>query len=290
MKNLKFLSELMDVKGAVDSDRIEDMVFEDCKVDRGLHIEAYYNPDGVYNEDESSDGGSIFIFVDQPISYFKLIDVICTDTGCNLKDDEVTFRIVNDDVEIADLEFVNATDLLEIKSVVDLVNLKETIESVNKVIAMQYLRHFPDSAGVEIGAVIDDRISLDQDLEDFLISVNFSMNGIVKKNDKTYAYTSVDGMEDSDYIFLYDGQNGCYVPFTDLPNRHDEDLGDETFIDFNKCILLDKEILDKCDDCGKVVPRDLLFNLNPENNEDLKEEHQEHDGMVCEYCYNKMKK
>jgi hypothetical protein len=293
MKNLKFLSELMDVKGAVDTDRIENIIFQDCKIDRGLYIEAYYNPDGVCNEEETSDGGSIFISMDQPISYFALVEILCKYTGCKLKDDELTIRIVNDEKEKADLEFSNITEFVEIKNVTDLVNLKGKIESINKVMALQYLRHFPDSAGVEIGALGDDKITYDDDLDTFLGSINCSINSEVNEDDGTYAHTSVEGMEKGNYLFIHDGENGCYVSFVDMPNRHGKNLGDETFVDFNKCFLVDKEILDKCDDCGRIVPKDILINLTPENNDDLddlKEEYRDKDGMVCNCCYYHMKK
>lgn len=173
----------------------------------------------------------------------------------------------------------------KINSLMDIINLQGN--NVSQIITEQYKKEFPNIPGMEHDSILDGYISLDQDLKTFFNSIGVTMNG---KRDTTYIHPSIEKMTPEHYCFLYDGQTGCYVEIKYLPNIHDDDLGEETFLNFNNVFLVNPEILDHCDECNIVVPRDVLFNLNPDLNDDLKEEYRHIDGMVCINCYNKVKK
>lgn len=63
-------------------------------IDEGFYLELYGNPDGKYDT-ESSEGSSHFVYIDQPITYGRLLDVF-SDLG-SVKDDTLTIRIIGED-------------------------------------------------------------------------------------------------------------------------------------------------------------------------------------------------
>lgn len=143
---------------------------------------------------------------------------------------------------------------------------------------------------LEANAVFEGAISYDSDLEELLLDeLNITNMIYVYKDDKTYLHTSVKGLDkDSSYIFMSDGKTNILVPIKDEPNRHDEELSDETFLFFEEIIEISDEVMDSCDICKKSTPRDILINISPGNEiGDLKEKYDDFDGMVCPNCYSR---
>lgn len=98
---------------------------------------------------------------------------------------------------------------------------------------------------------------------------------------ESYIHTSIkDFNYNVKYALISDDESIALVPKIRFENK--------IKYDFNRMILLEKDKLDTCDICKKSFPKDLLFNLYPElNNEvdDLKSEYIDFDGMICHDCY-----
>lgn len=88
------------------TDNIQDLVFEDCLLKKGLYLEIYCNPDGIYydngeydedgeNEEDidTSNGFSLFILIDKDITYHELLELDIYE-GCKIKDNEVRIDII----------------------------------------------------------------------------------------------------------------------------------------------------------------------------------------------------
>lgn len=81
------------------TDNIQELIFEDCLLKEGLHLEIYCNPDGIYYNDEeeedtnTSDGFSLFISIDKDITYHELLDLDIYE-GCRVKDNEIRIDII----------------------------------------------------------------------------------------------------------------------------------------------------------------------------------------------------
>lgn len=85
------------------TDNIQELVFEDCLLKKGLHLEIYCNPDGVYYNDEEeeenidkSNGFSLFILLDKDITYHELLKLDIYE-GCRVKDNEIRIDIITED-------------------------------------------------------------------------------------------------------------------------------------------------------------------------------------------------
>lgn len=83
-----------------------------------------------------------------------------------------------------------------------------------------------------------------------------------------------------EYLFAGDRQDAVLIPII----REDYD----TTYDYNNLIIIDSDVLDKCDVCNKASIKDILMSISPEiTNElgDLNEEFNEFDGFMCIECY-----
>lgn len=85
------------------TDGIQELVFEDCLLKKGLRLEIYCNPDGIYYNDEeeiedidTSNGFSLFILIDNDITYYELLNLDIYE-GCRIKDNEVRIDIITKD-------------------------------------------------------------------------------------------------------------------------------------------------------------------------------------------------
>lgn len=90
------------------TDNIQDIVFENCLLEKGLYLEIYCNPDGIYydnvelNEDEddeeidTSNGFSLFLLIDKNITYHELLNLDIYE-GCSVKNNEVRIDIITED-------------------------------------------------------------------------------------------------------------------------------------------------------------------------------------------------
>lgn len=138
---------------------------------------------------------------------------------------------------------------------------------------------------LEYGAVYHDFISQDADFEDACDLLDISLVKIMP-----ITPTSIfSNMGYTSFYCLFDSENYALVPCIDEENRHGCDC-DETFINFNDMVLVDKEDLDVCDECEIVLPKECLINIDPNwRNKDLKEEYRDFDGMVCGDCFEKFK-
>ena len=99
-KMLDFLSN--------DYEGIQEMLYEDCIIPKGTYMEIYVNPDGIYEENLSSDGYSMFLSVDKDITYFELLNADIYD-GCSVKNNEVRNDIITENDEynrLKECEFV----------------------------------------------------------------------------------------------------------------------------------------------------------------------------------------
>lgn len=95
---------------AGDYENIQDSVYSDCIIPKGTHMEIYVNPDGVNNEDVTSNGFSMFIHVDEDITYFNLLNLDIYD-GCSVKNDEVRIDIITEDDSYNRLKECSFVDL-----------------------------------------------------------------------------------------------------------------------------------------------------------------------------------
>lgn len=76
-------------------ENIQEILYEDCIIPKGTHMEIYVNPDGIYEEDLTSDGFSIFLYIDKDITYYNLLDADIYD-GCSVKNNEVRIDIITE--------------------------------------------------------------------------------------------------------------------------------------------------------------------------------------------------
>lgn len=173
-----------------------------------------------------------------------------------------------------------------------MLDLKKLLEeAINYGDITRAILAFCDKKDITI-EVIDNEIYEDSDFEEMLISLGYSITGKILAGDLSYAYTEIEGCsKDSDYVIISNGENMFLVPFRDETNRFDETYPEETLYDFEGMILVSKEVIDKCDKCLKANPRSVLINLYPEGNiedENMKSEYMDYNGMVCPTCYSKM--
>lgn len=180
--------------------------------------------------------------------------------------------------------------------------LKELLEKKKEVVdIVDFIKHKyciyenPDEGicELEIGAVIEDAISFDSDFEVFISELKITNLYFDSADSLSYAYTSLPGINKGENIFFFsDGDVTIAVPTVTLENRHGEDLGEEDFMLFNRMVEVDNNILDECDSCHTTYLRDCLINIDPSLSieDNIKDEYIGFDGMVCENCYNKMKK
>lgn len=91
---MKTINEILQTEGTMES--IQEELFENCTIPKGTHMEIYCNPDGLDNED-SSNGFSLFLLADKDISYYDIINNSDLLEGCSLKDNEVRIDIIRED-------------------------------------------------------------------------------------------------------------------------------------------------------------------------------------------------
>lgn len=171
----------------------------------------------------------------------------------------------------------------------DLLNIKTKGESVVDALCKLDMEINEQTyTNLESNAVFEGAISYDSDLEEILYNkLNIFTMISVEPNDQTYLYTSIKELDkESSYIFMSDNDTNILVPVIDQPNRHGDDLPDETFLFFEDIIEVPNDTMDSCDICKKPIPRDILVNIDPANNiGDIKDEYEDFDGMVCPNCY-----
>lgn len=89
---MKYLSEEFSKNKA--EDQLEELIYDGNIIfDKGYYIEVYCNLDGKYDED-SSNGASTFIYLDEEITYNDLIKLFQGDGS--VKDDTMTINIISD--------------------------------------------------------------------------------------------------------------------------------------------------------------------------------------------------
>lgn len=98
---MKNIFEVLETKGNVEA--IQDVIFKDCVIPKGTHMEIYCNPDGIYDED-SNNGFSLFLVADKDVNYFDIINNSDLLESCSVKDDEVRIDIIEEDDEFNRLE------------------------------------------------------------------------------------------------------------------------------------------------------------------------------------------
>lgn len=86
-----------------DYENIQEMVFENCIIPEGTFMEIYVNPDGIYEEDLTSDGFSLFLHVDKEITYYDLLNADIYE-GCTVKNDEVRIDLITEEDSFNRLE------------------------------------------------------------------------------------------------------------------------------------------------------------------------------------------
>ncbi|MDF2879616.1 MAG: hypothetical protein K0R54_173 [Clostridiaceae bacterium] len=96
---VKYLSnslECLDLKDFIS--KLEDEIPNGINpiFDKGIYIEVYVNPDGIYNEEETSNGFSCFRYIDEPLTYEELLSLF--DEG-SLKKDTLTINYIPSDDE-----------------------------------------------------------------------------------------------------------------------------------------------------------------------------------------------
>lgn len=149
---------------------------------------------------------------------------------------------------------------------------------------------FDAYGGLEVGAVYDEAISNDSDLEYLLELLNIRTADYLEDNvldfDKKFSKYG----DFNIYLCLFDGSTMVVVPGISKENRFDSELSNEDFFFFN---LLEELFAGEylvCDKCERFFFRDNLINLDPVNEEsnEMKKDYVGFDGMVCEKCYNEM--
>lgn len=98
---MKNIYEILKIKGTIK--HLQDILFENCIIPEGTHMEIYCNPDGVYDED-SSNGFSMFLVLDKDVSYFDIINNSDLLEGCSVKNDEIIIDIIGEDDSFKRLE------------------------------------------------------------------------------------------------------------------------------------------------------------------------------------------
>lgn len=177
-----------------------------------------------------------------------------------------------------------------------LLEKKKEVGNIVDFIMHKYCTYENPDEGIcelEIGAVIEDAISYDGDFEEFINELNITNQYFDSADSLSYAYTSLPGINKGENIFFFsDGDVTIAVPTITLKNRHDDEAADEDFMLFNRMVEVDNNLLDRCDKCYTTYLRDCLINIDPSisTEDNIKEEHIDFDGMVCEKCYNEMKK
>lgn len=142
-----------------------------------------------------------------------------------------------------------------------------------------------DYTNLEYGAVYDDGISFDGDLEMVLDELGIRYMTFVDRKEEIYKDISIKGIDNNkSFVFMSDKETRVMVPMVTEENRHGEDLGDEIFMFFDKMIELPKESVRTCDMCTDEVPKDLLINVESIANSKTGE-HECFNGMYCPECH-----